>query len=121
MMDFRCTFLVVTSGKPSARSKRIWWPKIDRVPVPVRSRFSTPVSRTSSSRSRYCFIFWAIPAGLQFLTPSAYIVKVIRVRPGDYGDKRLCNKRLGPGGSTRRLHHKPTFQEWVFVGAKQDR
>ena len=47
MIDFRCTFLVVTSGKPSARSKRIWWPKIERVPVPVRSVFSTPVSRTS--------------------------------------------------------------------------
>ena len=27
MMDLRCTFLVVTSGKPLARSKRIWWPK----------------------------------------------------------------------------------------------
>ena len=24
MMDFRCTFLVVTSGKPSCRLKRIW-------------------------------------------------------------------------------------------------
>ena len=29
--------MVVTSGKPSARSKRIWWPKTLRVPVPVRS------------------------------------------------------------------------------------
>src|SRR5882757_960938 len=50
----------------------------------------------------------AIPAGLQFLTPSAYIVKVIRACPGDYGDKRLCNKQPGPGGGTRRLHHKPS-------------
>jgi hypothetical protein len=24
----------------------------------------------------------------------------------DYGDKRTCNRRLGPGGGTRRLHHK---------------
>ena len=40
-----CTFLVVTSGKPAARSKRIWWPKTLRVPVPVRSPFSTPSSR----------------------------------------------------------------------------
>jgi len=23
----------------------------------------------------------------------------------DYGDKRLRNKRTGPGGGTRRLHH----------------
>ena len=38
-----CTFLVVTSGKPSVRSKRIWWPNTLRVPVPVRSDFSTPV------------------------------------------------------------------------------
>jgi len=22
-----------------------------------------------------------------------------------YGDKRMCNKRIGPGGGTRRLHH----------------
>ena len=44
---------------------------------------------------------------LQNLTADAYIIRV-RVRP-DYGDKRLRNKRLGPGGSTRRLHHKPIF------------
>ena len=24
----------------------------------------------------------------------------------DYGDKRAWNKRIGPGGGTRRLHHK---------------
>ena len=41
-------------------------------------------------------------------------------RLADYGDKRLCNKRPGPGGGTRRLHHKPSFG-WVSVGAKQDR
>jgi len=23
----------------------------------------------------------------------------------NYGDKRACNKRIGPGGGTRRLHH----------------
>ena len=43
--DRVCTFFVVTSGKPAARSKRIWWPKTLRVPVPVRSPFSTPSSR----------------------------------------------------------------------------
>src|SRR3954469_5468395 len=48
------TFLVVTSGNPSARSKRIWWPKTESVPVPVRSDFSTPSSRTRDRRSRYC-------------------------------------------------------------------
>src|SRR3954453_7940894 len=48
------TFLVVTSGKPSERSKRIWCPKTESVPVPVRSDFSTPSSRTRVRRSRYC-------------------------------------------------------------------
>ena len=33
------TFLVVTSGNPTARSKRIWCPNTLRVPVPVRSSF----------------------------------------------------------------------------------
>ena len=37
MIDRGCTFFVVTSGKPRRRSKRIWWPKTLRVPVPVRS------------------------------------------------------------------------------------
>ena len=36
MMDLRCSFLVVTSGKPSSSAKRIWWPKTLSVPVPVR-------------------------------------------------------------------------------------
>jgi len=39
---FDMQLLVVTSGKPRCKSKRIWWPKIDSVPMPVRSRFSTP-------------------------------------------------------------------------------
>src|SRR5215213_1190644 len=52
--DRVCTFLVVTSGKPAARSKRIWCPKTLRVPVPVRSPFSTPSSRTRRTSSRYC-------------------------------------------------------------------
>ena len=46
------TFFVVTSGKPSARSKRIWWPNTQRVPVPVRSPFSAPSSRIRWRRSR---------------------------------------------------------------------
>ena len=28
---------------------------------------------------------------------------------GDYDDKRACNKRIGPGGGTRRLHQNPVF------------
>jgi hypothetical protein len=45
-------FFVVTSGKPSARLNRIWWPKTLSVPVPVRSDFSAPSSRSRWRRSR---------------------------------------------------------------------
>ena len=34
----------------------------------------------------------------------------------DYGDKRPCNNRLGPGGGTRRLHQ--TFPSLGRVGPK---
>ena len=44
--DLKCTFFVVTSGNPSDRSKRIWWPKTLTVPVPVRSPFGMPVETT---------------------------------------------------------------------------
>jgi len=35
----------------------------------------------------------------------------------DYGDKRACNKRLGPGGGTRRLHQKQVqaFSPGLFL------
>src|SRR5688572_3708801 len=52
-MDFRCTFLVVTSGKPSARSKRIWWPNTLLVPVPVWSALATPCVSTRRMKSSY--------------------------------------------------------------------
>ena len=39
MIDLRCSFLVVITGSPLARSKRICQPKTERVPVPVRSDF----------------------------------------------------------------------------------
>ena len=42
MIERKCSFLVVSSGKPSARSKRICAPNQDSVPVPVRSCCSTP-------------------------------------------------------------------------------
>ena len=53
-IERRCTFLVVTSGNPSPRSKRIWWPKTLFVPVPVRSALATPWSRTWRRKSSYC-------------------------------------------------------------------
>ena len=53
MIERRCTFFVVTSGKPSLRSKRIWWPNTLFVPVPVRSPLVTPWSRTWRMKSSY--------------------------------------------------------------------
>ena len=52
MIDFLCSFLVVSSGKPCARSMRIWRPNTERVPVPVRSSLRAPCSSTSRRRSR---------------------------------------------------------------------
>src|ERR1051325_5678773 len=46
---------------------------------------------------------------LQILIRRAYII-LVRVRP-DYGDKRLRNKRTGPGGGTRRLHQGASRQK----------
>src|SRR6476619_1757311 len=55
-IERRCTFLVVTSGKPSARLNRICQPNTLRVPVPVRSAFSVACAFTCHKRSRYCLI-----------------------------------------------------------------
>ena len=41
----------------------------------------------------------ACPLGRAYIPP-------VRVRPG-YGHKRAGNKRIGPGGGTRRLHQTP--------------
>ena len=32
-----------------------------------------------------------------------------------YDDKRACNKRTGPGGGTRRLHHKGSQDLRAFL------
>src|SRR5690349_18614314 len=56
MTDLRWTFLVVTSGNPSARSNRICQPKVLSVPVPVRSSLGRPWSRRWRISSKYCFI-----------------------------------------------------------------
>ena len=45
--------MVVTSGKPSFRSKRIWWPNTLVVPVPVRSALCTPCVCTWRMKSSY--------------------------------------------------------------------
>ena len=44
--DLRCSFLVVSSGKPAPRSKRIWWPNSERAGAravgPVDTGFGPP-------------------------------------------------------------------------------
>lgn len=55
-MDRKWSFFVVTRGKPSERSNLNCLPNTDKVPVPVRSVFCAPLSRTSFIRSRYCFM-----------------------------------------------------------------
>ena len=58
MTERRCSRLVVSAGKPSARSNRIWWPNTLSVPVPVRSLLVAPSSgrgrggRGTAARSR---------------------------------------------------------------------
>ena len=53
MIDLMWSFLVVNDGKFSRKSNRVCAPKIDNVPVPVRSAFGWPRSRTSRRRSWY--------------------------------------------------------------------
>ena len=53
--------------------------------------------------------------GLELLQPSPYLWRAFR----GYGDKRARNKRIGPGGGTRRLHQ--TSLVGGTMGPKQDR
>ena len=54
-------------------------------------------------------------SGLELLQLRPYLASV----PWDYGDKRARNKRIGPGGGTRRLHQ--TSLVGGTMGPKQDR
>ena len=45
---------------------------------------------------------------LAFTIHNAYISTVGLT---DYNDKRAYNKRAGPGGGTRRLHHKGSYSD----------
>ena len=56
IIERRCTFFVVTSGNPLDKSKRIWCPKIEVVPVPVLSPLKVPSSKIRRSKSWYCCI-----------------------------------------------------------------
>src|SRR5699024_7700354 len=49
------TLLVVSKGNPLLRSKRIWLPNLEYVPVFVLSLFIFPSFNTNLHKSRYCF------------------------------------------------------------------
>ena len=53
-------------------------------------------------------------AAIAFFFPASPIIFIAPDSSG-YGDKRGRNKPIGPGGSTRRLHHMPVQQsrEWL--------
>src|SRR5208282_559677 len=106
MMDFTCSFLVVSSGNPALRSKRIWWPKIERVPIPVRSRFSTPSLSTRSIKSRY----WRI--GVGFCGVAMFAESQNGVYRQMRGGRSACKGGGGyddgiavPGAMLEGLHH----------------
>lgn len=68
--------LVVSSGNPSDRSKRIWYPNTLCVPTPVRSCFTTPSFLIWRNRSRYCLI------SSYFLTEKAKTIAWPYTSPG---------------------------------------
>src|SRR5690625_226049 len=55
-MEGKCNFFVVKIGKPFAKLKRIWYPNTLRVPTPVRSDLSIPLSKICLTNFRYCSI-----------------------------------------------------------------
>src|ERR1700678_4240797 len=84
-----------------------YWRTLDRVLCesarhlkPIRDRRATGIAMSGSEPAGRAIREHRIYR-LLFLSGTAYI-GTVRVRP-DYGDKRLRNKRTGPGGGTRRL------------------
>src|SRR3954454_784334 len=105
-MDRKWTFFVVISGKPSDRRYRSWCPKIDRVPVPVRSALRAPVSRTWRRRSSYCVS--GMPASLDepLQVGPQHRLQLVEQRGGTVGigADRLLDDGVGgqERGATRR-------------------
>src|SRR5580698_11599966 len=106
MIDLTCSFLVVTSGKPSLRSNRIWWPKIDSVPVPVRSCFSAPSASTRSINSRYWRIAGSRRVGQTTLLSNEQPTKTVQERragPVDRLNEANCTQHRGGGKNPDRI------------------
>ena len=53
MIERKCSFFVVSTGKVSPTGNRACAPKTDSVPVPVRSPLARPSLKTSRNKSRY--------------------------------------------------------------------
>src|SRR5215831_16005222 len=92
--------LVVSIGNPAPRLKRIWCPKMDKVPVPVRSCFSTPSDRIRSSRSWYWFMASGASKRRRMYRPNAAFDSATRTDHGDYtwkSDDPAPNDKGGTG------------------------
>src|SRR5262249_22998842 len=81
---FRGRRFVVSIGKPAARLKRIWCPKIDKVPVPVRSCLSAPSARIRSSRSWY----WSMASRPKHCLGKAFLTAATADRQRRFGSCR---------------------------------
>ena len=121
-MDLRCSFLGGDQRKARGQIEAHLVAEDGRVPVPVRSRFSTPFFSASSIRSRYWRIFSGFRrrfSRLLKLTASAYIGKAGQPAMA-INDCVISGPDPGavPGASTT---SPLSTEEWVSVGAKQDR
>ena len=76
-------------------------------------------ARAFAKETQSNFVHAYVPPSPRLQPPCpAPILTLARGNP-DYGDKRTCNRRLGPGGGTRRLHQHP--RHCGTMGPKQDR
>src|SRR6202166_751477 len=119
-IDFSGSFLVVNIGNPAARLKRIWWPKIDNVPVPVRSAFSAPSERIRSSRSWYWFMATSgAPRKESFSGRNGQSTAAIRPVPSIIPGKISIRLADGKGGSVQWQRRQSRFSP-DHAGKTQD-
>ena len=90
------TRFVVRSGKECRRLKRIWRPKLEKVPVPVLSSLNAPLAITSPTRSKYCsgrlHISWLshphTPPTVEF-----YSILITELCSASTGKSQICSSR----------------------------
>jgi hypothetical protein len=116
MIDLMCSFLVVNNGNFSRKSNRVCAPKIDNVPVPVRSLRGRPRSRTSRRRSWYwrtLEIIAAMPFAKTkkvLLIGGAHCHAVVQGRGETRRHEMGLRRRLKVCAPLRRLFHQPLYK-----------